>query len=63
MIVFIYGLSNSRVRGINLILERKFGLIVKVLLCFEFIATNNQAKYESFIVSLTVASKAGEEEF
>lgn len=59
--VFIDGMFNYRGSGARVILEKDCGLIVKVLLIFEFPTTNNQAEYEVVIAGILLTKEMGAE--
>lgn len=56
-IIFTDGLSNKRGSGVRLIIENKAKLTIKVSMRFKFPTTNNQVKYESIIISITLNPK------
>ncbi|XP_073102488.1 uncharacterized protein [Elaeis guineensis] len=53
------GSSNTTRAGAELIWASLEGDIARYVLCFEFLATNNETKYETLIVSLKVTGEAG----
>lgn len=59
-VIFTDGSSNRRGSGIDLILDNTVYLVIEVFILFEFSITNNQAEYESFIISLTQTMEMGQ---
>ena len=50
------GASNAKGCGAGIILEKEGNIVVKLSIKFDFLVSNNQAKYEVLIVGLQLAS-------
>lgn len=53
-VVFTEKLSKSKRSGASVILENNFDLVMEVSVSFMLLTTNNQAKYEAFIIIITL---------
>ncbi|XP_072071959.1 uncharacterized protein [Arachis hypogaea] len=59
--VYVDGSSNKAGSGTGVILESEQGTRIELSLRFEFLASNNQAKYEVLLVGLMLAKEVGAE--
>ncbi|XP_058761333.1 uncharacterized protein LOC131634723 [Vicia villosa] len=60
--IYVDGASSSSGSGAGVILENDEGLIIEVSLVLSFTTSNNQAKYEAFLVGLRLAEDVGARE-
>lgn len=50
--LYVDGASNARGCGVGIILEKEGDIIVELSIKFDFLMSNNQAKYKALIAGL-----------
>ena len=58
--VYVDGASNHRRSGVGLVLISPERIIIEKSLRLDFLATNNEAKYETLLAGMTMVQKMGE---
>lgn len=57
-ILFVDGTHNHKSNDVGIMIEELDGLLIKQSLKFEFKVSNNQTKYEVFVMILTLKMRA-----
>ena len=61
--MYVDGVTNQRGLGVGLIVVSPKMIIIKKSLRLGFLATNNEAEYETLLVGIAMVQKMGEEQW